>query len=350
MTGEVRVGVIGTGIGVAHVEALRQVPGAVIAAICSARAARAAEAAARFAIPRATDDYRDLLAADIDAVVIATPPPLHAPMGLAAIAAGKHVLCEKPLAATLGEAHALRDAARAAGVVHMLNHQQRFASANARAKELVAAGYIGALALADAYFALNPLDYLRAPVASTSKAGWFTDAAQGGGMLAGSAGPHLVDLLLWYGGPIAEVAARSAVTRPTIPLADGTAAVDITAEDTFVVLARYVAGGLATIRGIPVAYHGGSTAVALHGVEGSLDVGYGWLRGATSADQSLTDLPLPAESSSDRIALAARFIEAVRAGESAPAPNFDDGVRVQAVLDASVMAARTGSWVAVSEV
>jgi len=136
MTGEVRVGVIGTGIGVAHIEALRRVPGAAIVAVCSARAARAAEVAARFAIPRATDDYRELLAADIDAVVIATPPPLHAPMGLAAIAAGKHVLCEKPLAATLGEAHALRDAARAAGVVHMLYHQQRFASANARAKEL----------------------------------------------------------------------------------------------------------------------------------------------------------------------------------------------------------------------
>jgi UDP-2-acetamido-3-amino-2,3-dideoxy-glucuronate N-acetyltransferase len=81
----------------------------------------------------AADIWRD---ASIDAVAIATPPALHARMGLDAIAAGKHVLCEKPLAASLAEARALRDAARAAGVVHVVNFQLRFAAPYARAAEL----------------------------------------------------------------------------------------------------------------------------------------------------------------------------------------------------------------------
>src|SRR5207248_5257235 len=91
-------------------------------AICSAGAARAEAVAGRFGVPRATDDYRDLIGPGIDAVVIATPPAQHARMGLDAIAAGKHVLCEKPLAASLAEARALRDGARAAGVVHVVNY------------------------------------------------------------------------------------------------------------------------------------------------------------------------------------------------------------------------------------
>ncbi|MFN8514288.1 MAG: Gfo/Idh/MocA family oxidoreductase [Chloroflexia bacterium] len=145
MTATVRVGVIGTGVGALHIEALQQVPGAVVTAVCSARAQRAREIAARFDIPLATDDYRDVLAADVDAVIVATPPALHLPMGLDAIAAGKHLFCEKPVALNLTEARTLRDAAHAAGVVHMLNHYVRFAPPFAQLKALVDQGYLGQL-------------------------------------------------------------------------------------------------------------------------------------------------------------------------------------------------------------
>src|SRR3954452_12914259 len=157
MTSTVRVGVIGTGVGVLHIEALQEVPGAVVSAVCSARAARASEIAARFGIPLATTDYREVLAADVDAVIVATPPALHLRMGLDALAAGKHLFCEKPLALSLDEARALRDAAHSAGVIHMLNHQQRFAAPFARAKELVDQGMLGQLALADARISTNPI-------------------------------------------------------------------------------------------------------------------------------------------------------------------------------------------------
>ena len=193
----VRVGVIGTGIGAEHIRAFQQVPGAVVAAVCSAQRERAEATARQFAVPRATTDYRDLLGADVDAVVITTPPALHRQMALDAIAAGKHVFCEKPLAATLAEAIEMRDAAEAAGIVHMINHQhavRRLVRDDAGADRRRISRHADARGRA---CHLNPADYLRGPIWSDSKAGWFTDAAQGGGILAGSAGPHLFDMLRW---------------------------------------------------------------------------------------------------------------------------------------------------------
>lgn len=347
MADVIRTGVIGTGIGVAHIEALRQVADVEVTAVCSAQIARAEAVAARFNIPVATADYRELLDLDIDAVIIATPPALHAEQGLAAIAVGKHVLCEKPLAASVAEARALRDAADAAGVVHMLNHQLRFAPAYARIAELIREDYLGQVAVADARITMNPVDYLRSPAWSVSKANWFTDARQGGGLIAGSAGPHLVDLLLWYGGPIVAVAAQAAVTRPAIALDNGAEVRNITAEDAFVVLARFTNGGLATIRGVPVAYRGSGFAVDLHGINGTLAIEGGALRGATATDDALTTIDLPGDAPQDRVRIASCFIDAIRAGGRSPAPNFDDGVAVQAVLAAIVEATRTDRWIEV---
>jgi len=347
MAGEVRVGIIGTGIGVAHIEALQQVAGVRVAAICSAQAARAAAVAGRFDIPKATTDYRDLLGDDIDAVVIATPPALHLAMGRDAFAAGKHVFCEKPLAASLEEARELFKAAQAAGRVQMVNYNMRFAAPYAKARALLDGGYLGDLALADARITMNPSDYLRSPNWSDSKSGWFTDAAQGGGILAGSAGPHLVDFLLWFGGDITEVATTTAVTRPEVTLADGTVVRDISGEDAFVVLARFAGGGMATIRGVPVAYHGGGFSLELHGTRGSLVIERGKLRGATDHDRDLADIPLAADAAQDRVAIAQRFIDAVRANDTAAAPTFDAGLAAQTVLEASLTAAREGRWVAV---
>ena len=346
----VRVGIIGTGVGVAHIEAFGGLPDVEIAAVCSARESRAREIAARFAIPLATADYRDVLRADVDAVVIATPPALHLTMGLDTIAAGKHLLCEKPLTLTLDEALTLRDAARAAGTVNMINHHMRFNAPFARVKELADAGYLGRIALADARIAMNPIDYLRSPGWSDSKAGWFTDTAQLGGLMAGSAGPHLADFLLWYGGPIVEVATRVAIAHTEIPLASGETVRGVSSEDTFVTLARFAGGGLATIRGIPIANHGGGGfGLELYGTAGTLAIEGGTLRGATEAEGAPVALPVPADAPQDRVAIAARFIAAIRAGGPSPAPSFDDGVAVQALLEACTAAARGDGWVRVPD-
>jgi predicted dehydrogenase len=343
----VRVGIIGTGIGVEHIRAFQQVPGATVAAVCSAQRERAEVTARQFDIPRATTDYRDLLGSDVDAVAITTPPALHRPMALDAIAAGKHVFCEKPLAVTFAEAVEMRDAAEAAGVVHMINHNMRFSASYATMQGHIAAGYLGTPTLADARVNLNPADYLRAPLWSDSKAGWFTDAAQGGGILAGSAGPHLVDMLRWCLGEVEAVCGGASVAVPSVTLADGSEIGGITAPDTFVALFRFANGALATVRGVPIPYHRGGFSIEFNGTAGALMATNTELKGATTDDPAPRELPLP-EAPWDRAGIAMRFVRAIQEGTLAPAPNFRDGARVQAILEALDEAIATRSWVSLT--
>ncbi|HUG16115.1 MAG TPA: Gfo/Idh/MocA family oxidoreductase [Thermomicrobiales bacterium] len=349
MTRTIRIGIIGTGFGAAHVGFFRKVPGVEVTAIASAQRARAEAAAERLSIPAATDDYRDLLRQDIDAVVIVTPPHLHAPMTLDAVAAGKHVLCEKPMSSSLSDARRMRDAAVEAGVVHMMNHQMRFTPPYARAAELVEDGYIGRLAVADATVTMNPVEYLRLPFWSTSKAGWFTDAGQAGGLLASSAGPHIVDLMRWIGGPIARVAARTVVSQPSVALPDGST-VEITADDGFLALLEYASGAIGAVRGIPVTHRAGiDWTLDLHGSRGSLEVRGDTLRGATAGDDAVNPIDLESDARDDRAEIATRFIDAIRSGGPSPRPNFTDGVAAQAALDACLQAAHSNQWVAVED-
>lgn len=340
----VRVGIIGTGIGAEHIKALGEAPGAVAVAVCSAQRSRAEMMAQQFDIARATTDYRDLLGADVDAVIITTPPALHRQMALDAIAAAKHVLCEKPLAASLAEAMEMRDAAEAAGIVHMINHHMRFSATYAAVHEWIAAGYLGTPTVADARVNMNPTDYLRAPGWSTSKSGWFVDAAQGGGILAGSAGPHLFDMLRWCWGEVATVACVAGVAVPTVTMPDGNEIAGITAPDTFLALLRFTSGTFATVRGVPIAYHRGGFSVEFNGTAGALLATNTDLKGATVADPVPQDLLLP-DMPWDRAGIVMRFIRAIQEGEPAPAPNFHDGVAVQAILDALNEAIATGTWV-----
>ena len=138
-----RTGVIGTGfIGPVHVEALRRV-GVTVAAICDV-GDLATKAATRLAIPRAFTDYRELLACpEIDAVHITTPNKFHCEMSLAALAAGKHVVCEKPLAMNTAETAQIVKAARAARRVFAVNYNIRFYPAVLALRGFVARGELG---------------------------------------------------------------------------------------------------------------------------------------------------------------------------------------------------------------
>jgi predicted dehydrogenase len=341
----IRVGVVGTGVGVMHVENFQGVDGVEVAAVCSAQLARAEATAARFNISLATDDYRTLIDA-VDAVVVTTPPALHAAMTLDAIAAGKHVFCEKPLSASLSEARAMRDALNASGLTGMVNFQIRFAPAFAQARQLLDEGRIGGVGIIDSRMMLNPVEYLQLPGWSDSKLAWFTDAGQAGGLLTSSAGPHLIDFALWYGGPIVEVAARTVVTQPEVALAVGER-VSVSSEDGFVLLARHANGVLSTIRGVPIGWQASEFTVELHGDQGSLIAErVGGLRAAFAGDAELRQLT-PSHDAYDRMVITRMFIDAIRGGGPSPSPNFDDGVAAQSVIEAAKASADSGDWVAV---
>src|SRR5688572_3532107 len=129
MAERVRIGVIGTSgwADFGHLPGLKAHPGAELVAICG-RDRDSGEGMARtYDIPRVFTDYRDLIArGDLQALVVVTPDDLHHPIVMEALAAGVHVLCEKPLALTVDQAREMYDAAEAAGVRHLVNFSYRW--------------------------------------------------------------------------------------------------------------------------------------------------------------------------------------------------------------------------------
>src|SRR5688572_16895946 len=125
---KIRVGVIGTGFGtIVHIPGFQSCADTEVVAVCSARKERAEEAAARFGISHAFTDYREMVKmADLDVVSITTPPYEHYPMAMAALDAGKHVFCEKPMALNVKECREMLAKAEAKGLVHMIVHEFRF--------------------------------------------------------------------------------------------------------------------------------------------------------------------------------------------------------------------------------
>jgi predicted dehydrogenase len=115
---EMKIGIVGCGAVTAkyHLPALQQIAGVRLAALADPALARARELAAQFGVPHAVADYREILDR-VDAVVLALPHHLHAPIGIAVLNAGKHVLMEKPLANTVAECDALIAAARGASCI-----------------------------------------------------------------------------------------------------------------------------------------------------------------------------------------------------------------------------------------
>jgi len=140
---KLRAGVIGTGfIGPVHIEALRRL-GVQLKALCDVPD-RVRSAADRLGVPQAFGDYRELLRSpDVDVVHITAPNRFHAEMSLAALKAGKHVVCEKPLAMNTRETAAVVKAARRAGAVFAVNYNVRFYPAVLQLRRAVASGELG---------------------------------------------------------------------------------------------------------------------------------------------------------------------------------------------------------------
>jgi predicted dehydrogenase len=141
----IRVGVIGVGfIGPAHVEALRRLPGIEVAAIAGSSNDEAEAKAESLGVPHAFGDYRQLLARDDIAVVhICTPNNLHFEMARAALRAGKHVVCEKPLAMSVKEAAELVELAAKTGLVNAVHFNVRYYPLMRQARLMKEKGEIG---------------------------------------------------------------------------------------------------------------------------------------------------------------------------------------------------------------
>jgi predicted dehydrogenase len=188
MDGKVGVGIIGSQfISTIHAEGLRASPQAEVVAVASARAERARAFAERFGIPRHFDDYRRLLALpEVDMVVIGAPNDLHCPMTVAAAAAGKHVVVEKPLCLNLEEADRMIATCREAGVKLMYAEELCFAPKYVRLKQLLDSGALG-----------RPTLVKQAEKHDGPHAAHFWDVTRSGGGVTMDMGCHAVQFFRW---------------------------------------------------------------------------------------------------------------------------------------------------------
>lgn len=220
----IRVGIIGCGMITqrSHAPAFAKVPGVTITALCDVDAERTAKVRNEHAPQAAVfADYHELLQAGlVDAVSIATPVVLHCPMTLAALQAGCHVLCEKPMAMSQVESAQMVAAAHAAGKVLQINLSCHFIAFYQTIARLIAEGQVGAPRHLRA-IRVHPTapDQGWAPGAS-----WFVTRSQGGGIV-GDIGVHVGDMMQWYFGDVASVSALTATRRPDIDVVDNATAV-----------------------------------------------------------------------------------------------------------------------------
>ncbi len=145
MSAKIKAGVIGTGfIGPAHVEAARRLGNVEFVAIAEANQQLAEEKAGALEIPRSYGDYRDLLAdSEVQVVHNCTPNHLHFPVNKDILAAGKHVISEKPLAMTSGESRQLVQLAKESGLIHAISFNYRYYPLIQHARAMVQAGEVG---------------------------------------------------------------------------------------------------------------------------------------------------------------------------------------------------------------
>ncbi|MEU1303917.1 Gfo/Idh/MocA family protein [Streptomyces shenzhenensis] len=284
----IRVGMVGYAfMGAAHSQGWRTVGRVfdlprrpVLAAICGRDGAAVRAAADRYGWAAAETDWRALIARDdVDLVDICTPGDSHAEIALAALAAGKHVLCEKPLANTVAEATAMTRAAEEAGTrgqVAMVGFNYRRLPATALARRMVAEGRIGTLRHVRVSYLQDWLVDPQSPLT------WRLRKDQAGSGSLGDLGAHIVDLAQYLAGE--RLAGVSALTETFVrqrPLAGGPGSGlagepaagtgEVTVDDAALFTGRFAGGALASFEATRYATgRKNSLRIELNGERGSL--------------------------------------------------------------------------------
>ena len=208
MTAKLRIGAIGTAWAAqSPLPAMSSHPDVELTAVCSARMQRAEDTAKQFGAAQAYDDYQKMIReAGIDAVYVGGPVHLHREMTVAAAQAGKHILCEKPIAGGAGEGIEMLEACEKAGVAHLIAFTMRNYPAQRHIRSLIEQGKIGNVrhVSANLWFALPP--------SMPRVYGWLQDAARGGGML-NAMGSHTIDILRFWLGDFARVSGETRIWR-----------------------------------------------------------------------------------------------------------------------------------------
>lgn len=258
------VGVIGCGLiaQFQHLPNLVRNPRVKVVAVADINQQRARETADRFGVEHAYEDFHDLIARpDIDMVTVATWPQAHAAPVIAAAEAGKHVLCEKPIALTLEEADAMVEACEKAGVKFTMGYQQRFGNQLPLVKKLLDDGMVGRV-MGASTIGLGPSRHYTA---------WFNHKAQAGGGILMDWGIYTAHNLIWLLGPVKSVFAYTATFRKEVVVKGRVSELagqeivvpDVDVEDTAAITIQFASGAMGV-------WYAGWAMAAAHG-EMSID-------------------------------------------------------------------------------
>ena len=370
---EIGVGIIGYGfMGKVHAYGYASIPfyydpppvRTRLVAVATSSAASAEAARVHGGFQEGTEDWRRLLdRPDIQVIDVCSPNPLHAEQLAAALQAGKHIYCDKPLTVTAEEATGVvrRAMGQWSGIGQMALHI-RFYSAMQRARQLVDEDFLG-----------DPIGfrctYLHAgSVDPATPLKWKLRAAAGGGVLL-DLGPHALDLVDWLVGPIEAVRAESRILHPERPDGRGGMA-PVDAEDQLLITARLAGGTLGTIEASKIATGAeDDLRLELHGMRGAIrfdlsqpdflevysrsdpEQPLGGLRGWKRIP-CLTRYPAPAGFPTAKatsgwlrghVHSQYSFLKAVAEG-STPDPSLERGVEVQLLMAAARKSLASGNW------
>lgn len=336
--GPVRVAIVGTG-GMARHHALtfKTIAGCRIVACADVDLARAQAFATEHGIAQAFGDFATLLKeAECDAVSIVTPDPFHAPLTLQALQAGKHVMCEKPLALNQRDAQRMLTAAVKADRIHMVNLSYRNWPALQAVAKLVQAGGVGEVRHVEASYLQSWLvgnywgDWRTSPTWL-----WRLSKKHGSQGVLGDIGVHIVDFAMYPAGPIREVYCR----LKAFPKAPGNRIGEypLDANDSAVLNVEFANGALGAIHTTRWSTgHRNRLYLKISGTAGAVEIdseratdAYRMSRDAdvhATAWKEISCKPTPNNHQ--------RFIKAVRTGIQ-DQPDFGAGVLAQKVLDAS---------------
>jgi len=370
---KINVGIVGTKfmgrahsiayLNVARVFDLSAQP--VLKAACGRNASDLADFARQFGWETTETRWEDLVARDdVDLVDICTGNFTHRPIAFAAARAGKHILCEKPLAMDAAEAREMLDAAEVAGVCHMVAFNYRRVPAIVLAKQLIEEGAIGEVRH---FYAAYYQDWLVDPAYGHT---WRHDAKRGGSGAHGDLNSHTVDLARYLVGEVEAVSGAKETFIKERRLADSSRMAPVTVDDALSFLARFDGGALGSFTATRLATgRRNMLRLEIFGSEGALAFNL----------ERMNELEFYSEADGDRqqgfrtilvtqeshpylsawwppghiLGWEHTFVHEVRdlllaidEGREV-IPSFYDGLRCQQVLDAALESARSGAWVQV---
>ena len=345
----VRIGIVGTGWGArVQVPTFREA-GLDVVAIAGHDRAKTRRLADELGV-RAHDDWREVVTAnDVELISIVTPPSEHREMALAALEAGKHVLCEKPTALHAGEAEELLSAARQRPQqLALIDHELRFLPSWREARARM--GKLGGIRYAEVRYS-SP-----ARGARGREWNWWSDAGRGGGIW-GAVGSHFVDALRYFG---LEIESAQAMLRTIIDARPADGGMRAVTSDDFASVDLRLRGGAVAVMNFSVVATGPDEAsvLTIYGEDGSMRFtgeevllsmhGSPFERMAGGALESRPGNSPGGPFGTGTLHLGHALREFLEKGDRdalAPAATFDDGLLQQRVLDAArTSSANGGGW------